>query len=138
MATNVELDPKLMREEAPKYDNKGGNCEMRKARWIKHLSTDKGKIDENLAEAFLGDSYDEDTSKNDGGGSALCGKSPYGGAINAKVMTAASVARMQFWARMGVSDGSDLIADPNGDLSKMSKGMFHTMRGNPWVLVSGK
>ena len=139
VGANFPEDPKLMREETPGYDNKGGNCEDRKGRWCQHLDDNKGKVDAEMARTFLADTYNKDSKLNDGqGGGALCAKGSVAGAINAKVLTSESVSKMQFWARMGVPDGSDLVAangTKNG-FGALLKPFLHDLKGQPWTVIS--
>lgn len=140
VGSNFPEDPKLMKEEAPGYDPAStNNCEMRKARWKQHLDQDKGRVDADHAMAYLADTMDSNTGKPDGDGGALCGKNGYGGAINAKVVTGDLIAKMQFWGRMGISDGTDLLT---ADLTKSGFGAqfkpyLHDLKGEPWTLLTG-
>lgn len=138
VGSNFPEDPKLMKEEAPGYNNKGGNCEMRKARWISHLEQDRGKVDADLAMSYMADSMDEGDGKPDGGGSALCGKSPFGGAINAKVTTSDMLKKMQFWGRMGIPDGTDLIASDvlQGSFGDQLRPYLKDFKAQPWTIIS--
>ncbi|MHB8637969.1 MAG: C45 family autoproteolytic acyltransferase/hydrolase [Fimbriimonadaceae bacterium] len=132
---NFPEDPKLIREETPNYHAwKGG--ETRQDRWRKHLDGDKGKIDAALAQSYIADSFDAQTQKPDGGGGALCGKGGGGGAINGKVLTADSLFKMQFWARMGIPDGSDLIVSRMG-ASAAAMAYLYNVKGEPWTLITG-
>jgi len=130
---NFPEDPKLMVEEAPGYR---GSSEGRKKRWREHLDGDKGKVSAEIAKAYLGDSYDEDTHQNDGHGGALCGKGGMGGAINAKVLTADMAHRMQFWARMGVPDGT-VLTFANMPEAKRLLPILHDVQPNDWVVIAG-
>jgi hypothetical protein len=132
--SNFPEDPKLIKEETPGY-YPGGN-EEREKRWISHLTKDRGNVDQTLAEGYLADTFDSVTGKFDGrGGGALCSKGGGSGAINANVLTADSLAQMEFWGRMGCPDGSNL------ELSRRSANaaqtILHDLPGEPWTLVQG-
>jgi hypothetical protein len=132
---NFPEDPKLIREETPGFRP---GSEPRKARWEQSLDKNKGLVDGPLAQSFLEDTYDDVTKQHDGaGGGALCAKGMGGGAINAKVLTANSLMQMQFWARMGVPDGSDLLASTQ-PFSGAAKQVFYDLKGQPWTTFSFK
>jgi hypothetical protein len=135
---NFPEDAKLIREETPGYREDPNGKEDRKARWKKVLSANKGKIDAAVARGFMEDTYDAVTGKNDGhGGGALCAKGGGGGAINAKVVTGDELMKMQFWARMGVPDGSDLKAS-DIYLPDSGKAVFLDLKGEPWTVISSE
>ena len=133
---NFPEDPKLIREETPTYREWEGG-ESRKDRWKKHLDADKGKIDAELAESYIGDSFDAQTQKPDGHGGALCGKGGGGGAINGKVLTGEMISKMEFWARMGIPDGSDLLV-ANMGASDAAKAILYDVKGQAWSLIKGQ
>lgn len=131
---NFPEDPKLIREETPGYQDSAGG-DTRKARWKQHLDADMGKIDLALAQSYIADSYDALTKKSDGGGGALCGKGGGGGAINGKVVTGDELAKMQFWGRMGIPDGTDLSA--SSFASGAAASVAFDVKGEPWTLIGG-
>ncbi len=136
-AANYPQDPKLMREEAPGYDPKSDPCELRRARWETHLVQDKGKVDATLAMSYVADSYNHETGKNDGGGGALCGKQPLFGAISARVLTSDSVSKMGFWAKLGVPDGTDVVAADltQGPFWSRFKPYLRDLKAQPWTMI---
>jgi hypothetical protein len=133
---NFPEDPKLIREETPDYFDDGGS-DTRKARWKKHLEADKGKVDIGLAESYIADSYDVDSKQADGGGGALCGKGGGSGAINGKALSADDILRMQFWARMGIPDGTNMVV-ANTRYSDAAKALMFDLNGQSWTLISAK
>jgi hypothetical protein len=136
---NFPEDPKLIREETPGYrEDEANGRETRKMRWHSVLDKNKGQVDGDVAKTFLEDTYDSNTQKRDGqGGGALCAKGMGGGAINAKVVTGSMLSNMQFWARMGVPDGSDLLASTQ-PFSGPAKSVFFDLKGEPWCLVGSR
>lgn len=130
---NFPENPKLIAEEAPAYK---GWSEGRIKRWQEHLNSDRGKVDAETAKAYLGDSYDPNTKQNDGNGGALCGKGGLGGAINAKVLTSDMAHKMQFWARMGVPDGTPLQFGSIAEAKKYQP-VLHDLPAYDWVVVQG-
>jgi hypothetical protein len=131
---NFPENPKLIAEETQGYDpaeNAG-----RIQRWKADLATYRGKIDVDLAKTFLGDSYDENTKTNDGMGGALCGKSPDWGAVSARVLTSDMIKNMQFWARMGIPDGSKLSsARLVGAHPELKDAGAKDLAAGPWTII---
>jgi hypothetical protein len=138
VGSNFPENPKLIAEEASSYH--GGGCEDRRQRWIKDMEANKGKIDAEMAKTFLQDTYNEKTKANDGlGGGALCGKGDFGGAINTKVISAEMLKQMRFWARMGPSDGSDILVAPLKQKYTFIAAFgdhYRDVKGQPWTVVS--
>ncbi len=89
-----------------------------------------------MAEGYIADSFNAQTQLPDGHGGALCGKGGGGGAINGKVLTADSISKMQFWARMGIPDGTDLVV-ANIGASEAARAYLFDLKGQPWTLISG-
>lgn len=139
VGSNFAEDPKFNHEEAKAYvPSATNNCEMRRQRWQQHLNEDKGKVDAERAKAYLGDAYNESSKKPDGGGSALCGKSGFGGALNAKAADATMIERFQFWARAGVPDGTDLNLSQVAAFVPKLKPYLYPAKGQEWVLIGSK
>lgn len=114
---NYPESPKLIAEETYGFspDPKFNGCMKRKARWATLTEKNKGQIDAAKAKAFLGDTYDEISERKGATGSTLCGRSLFGypsGAVNAKVATSESVAKMSFDGCMGFPDGASFEAEP--------------------------
>lgn len=116
VGANFPEDPKLIKEEVTWFNpNPAQNgCMARKQRWGTLMRENKGLVDAEKAKLFLADTYSEVTGKTGATDSTLCGRSDaFGslhGATNARVATSDSVGKMSIWARMGIPDGSELIA----------------------------
>lgn len=117
---NFPEDPKLAEEECERSAAENRSCVGRKARWRKLLKENHGKIDAEKAKAFLADTFDETTQKPGATSATLCGRGDLdpqgdhgpGGAVNTKVVTTGLAKQMKIWARMGFSDGSELMVKP--------------------------
>lgn len=138
--SNFPEDPKLIQEEIKGYDASfpGNVCELRRQRWADLLSKSKGKVDVEMGKEFLSDTFNTQTGKSDGDGSALCGKGfPYSGAINAKVTTTELATHMQLWARMGVPDGTGFTPADFVQKFKITgpkAALWPNMPSEPWAL----
>jgi hypothetical protein len=131
---NFPENPKLIKEEATSYD--ANMDDGRKARWKAVLAKYKGKINADVAKLFVADSYDTQTHDNDGGFGALCGKSPDWGAVSARVLTGDMVKNMEFWAKMGIPDGSLLSAAKLELAHPELRGIgAHDLAASPWTIV---
>lgn len=147
VGSNFPEDPKIIAEEVTWYDPdpKANGCVRRKMRWNTLLNQNKGLVDETKAQAFLADTFDETTGKQGANDGTLCGRSDafggLSGAVNTFVATSASVRKMSFWARMGFSDGSQLIAAdffkkfPN---AKAAQPYLRDIKTQPWTYWTGK
>jgi heat shock protein HspQ len=115
VGSNFAEDPKLTKEETNYVASPGNNCEVRKETWYHLLDAEKGKVDYRLAENFLANGQ-------------LCA-----GALNAKVATADSIAKMEFWARMGFPTGRTLdipaMVGPNSPVTPYA----HVLKGEKWA-----
>lgn len=132
VGANFPEDPKLIREEVPggwNADPKRNGSERRKVRWCSLLDKNKGQVDAEAGKAFLADTYDEVLDKQGGSGSTLCGKGAFGGAVNTKVVTGDMVGKLQFWARMGVSDGSPK------EFPNTTNPLLRAIPTYPWILL---
>ncbi len=130
VGSNFPENPKLIAEEIPGGWDSGdlaNGCERRRARWKTLLRENDGQVTDEKAKAFLADTYDEVLKKNVASGGVLCGKGPLSGAINSKVVTADLAGKMSFWARMGVSDGSERKFGAN------RPAMLRDIPSQPWV-----
>ncbi|MBC8066588.1 MAG: peptidase C45 [Chlorobia bacterium] len=143
VGANYPEDPKLIKEEVTWFNpNPAQNgCMARKQRWGTLMAQNKGQIDAAKAQQFLGDTFNEVTGKQGASDATLCGRSDiYGalhGATNARVATSDSVMKMSIWARMGIPDGSELIAAdyfkkyPNQ--RAVSGPWLKDIKAQPWV-----
>ena len=116
VGSNYPEDPKLIREEVTWFNPnpRQNGCMARKLRWETLMAEHKGAIDSLKAQAFLADTYNQVTGKQGASDATLCGRSDgFGalhGATSARVATTGSVAKMSIWAKLGIPDGSELIA----------------------------
>ena len=110
VGSNFPEDDKLIREETNGWnkDPKRNSCEARRVRWNKLLTDNKGAVDSVKAQGFLADTYDEMRGRQGASDATLCGRGPFGGAVNTKVATADMAKQLTFDARMGFSDGSTM------------------------------
>jgi hypothetical protein len=144
VGSNFPEDNKLRLEEAPSYQVAGNGCEVRRKRWNTLLTKNKGQVDAALARDFLGDTLDETTGRTGANAKTLCGRfdgdgSP-GGAVNSKTVDSQMGAKMRFWQRMGISDGSTFSA--SAFLAKYPsynalKGFLRDIPTQPWVEYQG-
>lgn len=117
VGSNFPENAKLIAEEVPggwDKDPRKNSCENRRARWNSLINQNRGKIDAEMGKAFLADTFDETRKRTGGSDSTLCGKGPYGGACNTKVVSADMASGLKFWARMGFSDGSTMKFNNSG------------------------
>jgi len=142
VGANFPEDPKLIKEEVSWFnpDPMANGCMRRKKRWTSLLTENKGKVDEAMAQTFLADTYDEVLGTHGASGSTLCGRGDVSGglsgAVNTKVATSDSVRKMSLWARMGFSDGSELIAADffkKFPQQKWAEPYLRDMKKQPWV-----
>ena len=157
IGSNFPLDPKVIAEETT-FDVKKADQSVyvRKSRWEALMAAGKGAIDAEKAMAFMGDHVDALTGKTGANANTLCGHAdadpkgipefswaPYypGGAVSAKVTTAALAREFKFWGRMGHPCGEDFIA---ADFVKARPEWawqipyLKDMKANPWTLFEGK
>ncbi len=103
------------------------SANARHKRWDDLMASNKGRIDVQLAEKFLGDHYDTFDRRNEPDERTLCGhidlsprgskpwQPPYGiaGAVQNKAADAAMAAKMSFVAHMGHACGLNFKAAPH-------------------------
>lgn len=130
VGSNFPENPKLIAEETTGWDSdpRRNGCEARRQRWNQLLTKDKGQVDVDLAESFLGDVVNPITGARGASDSTLCGRMGDFGASNAKVITSNLAASMGFWARMGAPDGATVSFPPGTPF-------LHDLQPEPWVLI---
>jgi hypothetical protein len=157
VGSNFPINPKLTAEEtnfAP--IDKSNSANARHRRWEQLMAENKGKIDLNMAEQFLGDHVDSFTGKTEPSERTLCGHlefSPrpsgtwqpaYGtaGAVQNKATDSSMAAKMEFAAAAGHACGMDFIAathlQKHPELGWEKPGL-RDMKAYPWTMIqSGK
>jgi hypothetical protein len=153
ISSNFARDPKLIAEEAPEFNPKDLSSSMnaRRVRWEQLMQQNKGQIDVEMAEKFLGDHFDSYEGKEHADERSLCGhtdNSPRGvpqwndepydpeGAVQGKVTDSAMAAKMSLRAHAGHPCGEDFIAKdflerhPEYDWEKP---VLRDMKAGPWT-----
>jgi hypothetical protein len=127
--SNWARDPKVLKEDAPKFDpqNRETSPNARRLRWEQLLKENKGQLDVRLAEQMLGDHVDTFEGKSEANERTLCGHvdasargvaiwswGPYypGGAVQGKATDSNMTKQMRFLARLGHPCGEDFYAQP--------------------------
>ena len=131
VGSNFPQDPELIAKEIPGGWDKNpatNPCEGRRKRWGTLLAENRGKVDAERAKGFLADVYDENLGRNAPSDGTLCGFWGEGGAVNAKICTAAMAEKMSLWARMGPSNGQAL------KLATADDPYTQDMPSRPWTL----
>ncbi|MEW6365940.1 MAG: C45 family autoproteolytic acyltransferase/hydrolase [Acidobacteriota bacterium] len=134
---NYVDDSKMIREECGPTlwgtlgnwpdDLDGANCvTARRLRWHALMAEHKGRIDADLAKAFLADQFEQKIGRVNPGGMVLMARMeitdvpeipgapaprPFG-ANDGKVVTAELAKKMSFWVRLGHPDGSAFAFGP--------------------------
>jgi hypothetical protein len=150
--SNWARDPELIRDETSNFnpDDKGSSPNARRVRWEQLIEQNKGKIDVDLAQKFLGDHFDTYQSKEEANERTLCGhvdRSPRGipewewgkyhpgGAVQGKAADSAMAKAMTFRARRGFPCGADFLAkdflDKHAEYEWM-KPILVDMKAGPW------
>jgi hypothetical protein len=156
VGSNFPENPNMIAQECPLDVTASSNaCSDRKARWLKLMATNKGKIDADLAKSFLADNYDEVLKKQGASSRTLNGRGdlderplwpdgkPFApiGAVNAKVVTSDMARKMSLWARIGFPDGSEFAAatfiGQHPDFAWQAP-FLHDVRRNPWTLFEAR
>lgn len=157
VGSNFPENPNLIAQECDPKQWPSKICLDRKVRWQKLMAENKGKIDADLAEAFLGDHHDEVRGTDGPSATTLCGHfemddrpgialpnepdhDPFG-ACEGKVITADLAKHMSFWARMGHPCGeafsaADFFAKYHD--FDWEKPYLRDMPSEPWTLFSAK
>lgn len=153
ISSNFARDPKLIAEEAPEFNPKDLSSSMnaRRVRWEQLMQQNKGRIDVDMAEKFLGDHFDSYEGKEDADERSLCGhtdNSPRGvpqwndepydpqGAVQGKVTDSAMAAKMSLRARAGHPCGEDFLAKDFLEQHpeyNWEKSELRDMKAGPWT-----
>jgi len=152
VSSNFARDPKVIKEETTFDPNDASSSpNARRARWEELMKQAKGKIDVQMAEAFLSDHVDTFEKKEQPNERGLCGHvdtssrgvkewawdayNP-GGAVQGKAADSAMAAKMSFVARAGHPCGEDFLAEPfleHHPEYSWQKPLLHDMKAGPWT-----
>ena len=153
ISSNFPRDPALIKDETSgfKTDDVSSSMNARRITWERKMAENKGKIDVNLAQAFLGNHEDSLTGKNAPSTRTLCGHSdvdaksipewghdPFDpeGAVTGKVTDSDLAANMSLIARAGHPCGEDFLARPflakHTEYSYL-KPILRDMKAGPWT-----
>jgi Phospholipase B len=157
VGSNFPINPKLAAEETTFATNdKTNSANARHRRWEQLMAENKGKIDVQLAETFMGDHVDSVTGKNEPSERTLCGhfelssrgsgagawQPAYGtaGAVQNKVTDSTMAAKMEFTAAAGHACGMDFVAakhlSAHPELN-WEKPELRDMKAYPWTTIDG-
>ena len=129
VSSNFPRDPAVIRQETDGFDSTKMSSSMnaRHVTWERKIAANKGRIDVDMAEAFLADHVDSYTGKPGPNSRTLCGhtdRDPNGvhewndppfypeGAVTGKVTDSDLAANMSLIARAGHPCGEDFVAAP--------------------------
>jgi len=152
VGSNFPSDPELIRTETNFNPNDAGSSpNARHKRWNQLMEQNKGKIDVEMAQKFMGDHFDSFQDKEEASERTLCGHAetsprgepewewgPYypGGTVNAKAADARMAKKMTLRARHGHGCGASLLIEPflkaHPEYEWMRPAMID-MPGNPWA-----
>ena len=153
ISSNFARDPALIKDETEGFDSKNMSSSMnaRHVTWERKIAESKGRIDVNLAEAFLGSHDDSYTGKAEPDARTLCGHidadargvpewsdPPFypDGAVTGKVTDSDLAAHLSLIARAGHPCGEDFIAAPflasHPEFSYL-KPILKDMKAGPWT-----
>jgi len=152
VGSNFASDPDVLKDETT-FDvtNLAASANARHVRWDELMAANMGKIDTNLAEAFLADHYDSYTKQTGANRRTLCGHgdvatpgdpgfavkpfNPFG-AVEGKVMDTHMAETMSFVARIGHPCGTDFKSQPFLDQHpdfKWQTSVLEDMNAGPWT-----
>jgi hypothetical protein len=153
VSSNFPRDPVLIKNETEGFNTADLSTSMnaRHITWERKIAANKGQIDVNLAQAFLGNHEDSFTGKTAPSTRTLCGHTdgdpkgvpewgdaPYDpeGAVTGKVTDSDLAGNMTLIARAGHPCGEDFLAGPF--LAKHSqfsylKPVLRDMKAGPWT-----
>ena len=153
VSSNFSKDPLVIRDDTPGFDpnNLSSTMNARRVTATAFMQKHYGKIDTELAEAYLSDHYDSYDKKIEVGMRSLCGHEdlsalgepvwgdkPYepGGAVTGKVMDSDMAAKLSFTGRAGHPCGEDFLAAPflaAHPEYAWQKGILGDMKAGPWT-----
>ena len=155
VGSNFPVNPKLIREETEfSPSDLGNSANARHARWLTLMEDNKGRIDVEMGQKFLGDHYDTFEKREAPSERTLCGhvelsprglgdwQPPYGdaGAVQNKVANSAMAERLMYTARAGHACGLDFKAaehlKTHGNFG-WQKGFLRDMPSLPWTELGG-
>ena len=155
VGANFPVKPAFAKAETNfDYTKKGSSPNARRTRWEQLIAENKGKIDAEAGKRFEADKYDVIEKRDGPTERSLCGIvedsprgvpewdwGPYfpGGTVQAKVVDATMVGKMQMWAAAGRPCTSDFKADAY--LAKhpeyaWTKGLIRDIPSGPWAVFS--
>jgi len=154
VSSNFPRDPKLIRKETDGFDPNDASSSMnaRHARADEFVQTAKGKIDVEVAEAFLSDHIDSFEKKEQADERSLCGHVEVtargvkewgwegynpGGAVQGKATDSRMAANMSFVARAGHPCGADFLAADfleHHPEYAWQKPLLRDMKAGPWTV----
>ena len=152
VSSNFARDPKVIKEETTFDSNDASSSpNARHIRWEELMKEAKGKIDVQMAQAFLADHVDTFEKKDQPNERGLCGHvdtssrgvkewewAAYnpGGAVQGKATDSSMAAKMSFVARAGHPCGEDFLAEPflerHPEFS-WQKPLLRDMKAGPWT-----
>ena len=153
ISSNFARDPALIKDETENFDPKNMSSSMnaRHVTWEHKIADNKGRIDVNLAESFLGSHEDSFTGKTGADARTLCGHidvdsrgvpewsdPPYypDGAVTGKVTDSDLAAHLGLIARAGHPCGEDFLAAPffaaHPEFGYL-KPILKDMKAGPWT-----
>jgi Phospholipase B len=154
VGSNFPINPKLTVEETNfPVEDMSVSANARHRRWEQLMTENKGKIDVQMAEQFLGDHVDSFTGKTEPSERTLCGhvelssrgmgswQTSYGtaGAVQNKATDSALAAKMEFVAAAGHACGMDFIAAKHllqhPELG-WEKSELRDMKAYPWTTIA--
>src|SRR5579863_4255662 len=153
VSSNFPRDPKLIREETDGFNPNDASSSMnaRHARADEFVQSAKGKIDVEIAKAFLSDHFDSFDKKEQADERSLCGHVEVtargvkewgwegynpGGAVQGKATDSRMAANMSFVARAGHPCGADFWAADfleHHPEYAWQKPLLRDMKAGPWT-----
>jgi hypothetical protein len=155
VSSNFAQDPKVLSEETTFDSNdKSSSPNARRMRWEQLMAENKGRIDVDMAQKFLGDHFDAYEKKAQANERSLCGHvdtvakgipewewGPYdpAGAVQGKASDSSLAAKMSLRAHAGHPCGKSFVAKdflaqhPEYD---WEKSVLRDMKAGPWTTLT--